>query len=168
MFYYPEQYSTYFYTNVLPMWQSINNGNWKSVEFIVRRVAHAEGDLDVWTGGLGILKLSGKSIYLSKDSKNSSKFIIPVPKLLYKIVYNEKTNEALVFITANNPYIAGEAVPRDYRICKEYQVCSDKFEQFNKKNEGYTYCCLYRDFITHPDVQDIFVHLKKAKPLKLF
>lgn len=37
-----EQNATYYYINVIPQWQSINNGNWKVIQFI-GSLLHAEG-----------------------------------------------------------------------------------------------------------------------------
>ena len=151
------------------MWQSINNGNWKSVESTVRRIAGNEGDLEVWTGGLGVLNLSGRDIYLARDKKNNSKLLIPAPKLLFKLVHNPAKNEALVFVTANDPYLSEKIVPKDYQICEEYTPCRSMFAQFVHRYEGFTYCCLYEDFMRNTMVRDldIPVDLKNVNPLTL-
>lgn len=149
-FYYPEQYSTYYYVNVLPMWSSINNGNWKSVESTVRRTANSIGDLEVWTGGIGTLRLSNKEIFLARDSKNSSRWLMPAPLLLFKLVLNEKRNQCLTFVTNNNPYLVTSV-----KICKEYEQCRKKFPQFVKILEGYTYCCQCQDFLKNEEVRKL-------------
>lgn len=168
-FYFAEQNSTYFYVNVLPMWQTINNGNWKILENLVRRMAGSIGDLDVWTGGLDVLELSGKPIYLAED-KNTKKSVLPSPKLLFKLVYSNSTGQGLVFVTANNPFLEDEDVD-DYVICKntEYDVCRTKHPKFEDSNKGYTYCCLYKDFMKNPLVSKIGLpeDLRIVEPLTI-
>lgn len=150
------------------MWQSINNGNWRSVESTVRRIAENQGDLDIWTGGLGVLKLSGKKIFLAKDRKNEKKRLVPVPKLLFKLVYNPEKNQALVFITVNNPYLEEtKTLPAEYKVCEEYRDCKDRFKQFEQRYEGYTYCCEYKDF-ERDSLVNLPVDIKNAKPLTLY
>ena len=152
------------------MWQSINNGNWKSVESTVRRLASLGGDLDVWTGGIDTLRLEGRQIHLARDKKNNSKWLVPVPKLLFKLVQNRGKNEALAFVTANNPYLDdGKSLPNDYKICKEYAVCGEKFPNFKKAFEGYTYCCRHEDFFKSNKVRALKlpVDLGNAKPMTL-
>ncbi|KAJ8664870.1 hypothetical protein QAD02_006532 [Eretmocerus hayati] len=177
LFYPAEQLSTYFYVNVLPMWQSVNNGNWKSVESIVRRTAsRSSTDLDVWTGGLGILEYDSKPIYLSQNRKNSSQKLVPVPKLLFKLVMDLTSKRGLVFVTANDPHIVeGQPLPGDYRMCpmKELQVCEEnRFKQLKQSFEGRTYCCSVDDFLAHEAVRRIGIPLdfkdQRVEILELF
>lgn len=75
-YYGAQQDGTFFFANVVPMWQQINNGNWKKIEGWVRQTAAGKRvDLSVWTGSVGVLGLpdeKGKlvDIYLMpvKDS----------------------------------------------------------------------------------------------------
>lgn len=75
-YYGAQQDGTFFFANVVPMWQQINNGNWKKVEDWVRQTAARKRvDLSVWTGSVGVLGLPDKNgelvdIYLTpvKDS----------------------------------------------------------------------------------------------------
>ena len=47
------------YINMVPQWQRINNGNWKTVEEGVRSAARKRGvTLLVYTGTLGVFKVS--------------------------------------------------------------------------------------------------------------
>ena len=56
-----------YYSNVVPQWQRINNGNWKTVEEGVRSAARKRGvTLLVYTGTLGIFKVSQEENYTSE------------------------------------------------------------------------------------------------------
>lgn len=158
-FYHIEQMSTYFYGNVLPMWKSINGGNWGRMEDEVRRLAaRKQSNLQVWTGGLGVLQLSNVDIYLAQQKVEtvgptgrreiSYRPAIPAPKLLWKLVICHATNEAIAFLVANNPYVANWAeIQADYMICPEYTPCRASSADFSSIERGVLYCCLYRDFI---------------------
>ena len=42
------QEASYYYSNAAPQWQTINNGNWKDVEYTVRKLSRETGrDLQV-------------------------------------------------------------------------------------------------------------------------
>ncbi|KAJ8668622.1 hypothetical protein QAD02_010285 [Eretmocerus hayati] len=171
-FYLQEQKSTYFYVNVLPMWFSINRGNWRfAVEGEVRKLATKIGDLDVWTGGLGILDLEGREIFLSKHKRKSASKQVPVPKLLYKLVYSKAKNSCVAFVVANNPYLdENRALPKDYQICKQTELCNNikKSHQFEMVERGYTYCCECGDFLGNELVKKIGIPLKFSEiPKKL-
>ena len=58
------QEASYMYSNVVPQWQRINNGNWKTVEEGVRSAARKRGvTLQVYTGTLGVFKVSSRIMY---------------------------------------------------------------------------------------------------------
>ena len=102
LYYANEQQSTYFYINALPMWQTINNGNWRLIEEIIRRTASdpkRPSNLDVWVGGIDVLSLPNrtgaqKKIYLGINNRTGDS-IVPVPKLLFKLIYNNKKRKYL-------------------------------------------------------------------------
>ena len=57
------------YSNVVPQWQVVNNGNWRDVEEAVRaRAKLRRSTMQVFTGTKGVLKLRGKMLWLVKDS----------------------------------------------------------------------------------------------------
>jgi hypothetical protein len=148
------------------MWQSINNANWKSVESMIRRTAAVEGNLDVWTGGIGILRLADREIFLGRDKNDPKRLLIPAPQLLFKLVHNPLKNTALTFVTVNDPY-ATDPLPEVYKICHEHKICNDNFPQFKQFYEGYTYCCLYEDFMNSSTVKNLMlpVNFINVKPL---
>ncbi|KAL7299938.1 hypothetical protein TKK_0007258 [Trichogramma kaykai] len=153
-FYAAEQYVTYFYANAVPMWNSINNGNWKHMEDkIVRPLAATKGDIEVWVGAFGVLRLEGKDIYLGKRKRQEHP-VMPVPKILFKVAYSRQSNQGLVFLAANNPYLE-DAQVADYIVCPEYPRCRELHDKFNNKDRGFMYCCSIPDFLANPEVRTL-------------
>lgn len=147
-YYHAQQEATFYYENVVPVWPTVNEGNWHRVGMIIRRLAgETMAELDVWSGCLGVLSLTNskeyqKKIYLGRDLNGKS--IIPVPKVLFKYVYDRKQNRGLVFLTVNNPHV--DKISSDYVICKKQAVCETMFPEFNHIDQGYTYCCTLDGF----------------------
>lgn len=138
------QFATYFYANVCPQFQSINGGNWVSIETIVRRLAEQQQtNLNIYTGAYDQLELpseSGNLVPLFLSDTNQ----IEVPKYLWKIVHNPRTQSAIVFITLNNPYAnkreVSEICPS---VCGQANISDNKF---NTVKKGLSYCCEYHTF----------------------
>ncbi|KAJ8667403.1 hypothetical protein QAD02_009066 [Eretmocerus hayati] len=170
-FYQAEQDSTFLYANVVPMWQQVNNGNWKVIEGLVRRLAGEKGtSLDVWTGGIGILSLPDGNgdeveIFLITSKGAEKRQSIPAPRILFKYVYNAKDNEGLVFLSVNNPYVDKKSV-HDYIICKEYEHCKSVMPNSINTGKGYSYCCTVGDFMKNQEVKELNLPVfKNVKPL---
>ena len=138
------QDATYYYINVAPQWQSVNNGNWKALESATRNLAaNRASTFTTYTGGFDILKLPNSQgedtpIYLAADKKNNS--LIPVPKYYWKVVHDPLRNQATAFVTFNNPHLSD--VNAEDIFCKD--VC-DQLSwvtwQRRKIPSGYTFCC---------------------------
>lgn len=124
--------------NVIPQWQSINNGNWKSIESAVRTKAASLGtDVIVYTGGYQVLKLENKKVTLENGG-------IEVPKWSWKILKVPSSNKGIAFVTLNNPFITSDPTP----ICKN--ICSSYNWDFpNRKiyEKGFTICCSIEDLM---------------------
>lgn len=138
--YAPLQFATYFYVNVCPQWQSINAGNWLTVESMVRKAAGRRKEpLQIFTGTHEILNLPDLNgypteIYLDELER------LPVPKYLWKIVYNERTREGIAFVAINNPFL-DEVYDSDILctdICDDYNWSHANFGNIKK---GYVFCC---------------------------
>jgi DNA/RNA endonuclease G (NUC1) len=126
------QTATYYYVNVIPQWQSINNGNWKAIESAVRAKAAAmEEEVIVYTGGHGILKLNNKNIQL--DPKG-----LEVPMWSWKIIKVESINSGIAFVTYNNPFVTADPEPLCRDICQEHNW---HFANKNNYEKGFTICC---------------------------
>lgn len=160
-----EQDSTYFFANVVPMWQKINglSGNWYSVEELVRFQANQlKRSLDVYAGGIGTLQISQKFIYLFKGNK------IPVPKVLFKCMLDHQNEEGLCFLVANNPYINVDKV-EDYVLCQRSNACDQFSENFEKAEVGFTYCCSLNNFYraTSEELGDEFEPFRYYSEMRL-
>ena len=124
------------YSNVVPQWQRINNGNWKTVEEGVRSSARRRGvTFQVYTGTFGIFKVNNKEVYLVEDK-------IPVPEYLWKLILDTRTGESMAFVTINNPFISYGT--RSHDICTD--LCdatrwSRVLKTRANTRKGYTICC---------------------------
>lgn len=85
--------------------------------------------------------------------------MIPVPKTLFKYVYDEKNRAGLVFLTLNNPYLHKYDVGKN-NLCKEYIGCRllNETFTFGDVRKGYTYCCLVEDFFKSNEVKMLGLH----------
>ena len=152
------QEATFYYANVAPQWRQVNRGNWKQVEEAVREKA-GRGDLQVVTGTFGILNLDRKEVWLGSHGKNRRQRMIPVPKVLWKIVTDIETGSSIVLITLNNPLY--KRVTRSQIFCKD--ICKEsgwdaQLKGRKRKERGFTFCCDLRDFKQVvpwlPDIED--------------
>lgn len=139
------QEATFYYANVAPQWRQVNRGNWKQVEEAVRKKA-VGGDLKIFTGTFDILKLDRKEVWLGSDVRNRRQ-MIPVPKVLWKIVTDIETSCSVVLITLNNPLY--KRVTRRQMFCRD--ICNESGwdSQLNgrkRKERGFTFCCGLTDF----------------------
>ena len=173
----------------MPMWQRINNGNWKIMEDTIRKLAfELKLDLDVYAGGIDQLTLldyknepkqiflydpiktnvlnlrnprqqsgSGPALYQSGSSDldadelfvhpeiRNIPNVIPVPKILFKVVYSKVQKSGIVFLTVNNPYV---------QSLNGFQICTDICDRLhyvtwngpNHEGKGLSYCCEIDDF----------------------
>lgn len=162
-----EQFATYFYLNVAPQFQVINQGNFLKVEKIARNLAASlKSDLQIVTGTFGVLKLKNvktgqwKSMFL--DTENEK---IAVPEYYYKILFDPSSNSSLVLLTSNNPFLKSrnDLVEICPNICS-YAGVSQK-ETLENFKKGYTYCCSLDDF--RNKVNSIPYDLLKMKGVNL-
>ncbi|KAH8241162.1 hypothetical protein KR032_000606, partial [Drosophila birchii] len=136
------QRATYKLRNVVPQYAAVNNGNWKAVEFWVRRLIDRKNYdvVKVCTGVLGVQQLQNQqthrmaSIYLLNDK-------IPVPEWTYKIV-SHLSGDKYVVLTYNDVHATRRPNPRP--ICKIMGCDAD----LNRDGVGFTFCCKPHDFIT--------------------
>ncbi|XP_062554638.1 uncharacterized protein LOC134219788 [Armigeres subalbatus] len=98
------QWSTYFYINVVGMWQQINNGNWKNLENNVRTLAaNSSKTYKIYTGTFDTLSLCSRAENCPKFTLSDGR--IPVPKWLWKIVKFPELDAAIALVVSNNPFV---------------------------------------------------------------
>lgn len=132
------QMATYYYINVVPQWQSINNANWKSIESKVRsKAAQLREDVIVYTGGHQVLELNSKKMTLESDG-------LEIPKWSWKILQSPSTNSGIAFVTLNNPFALRNPTSLCTDICQEYGWEEDNYKTISK---GYTICCSVSDLM---------------------
>lgn len=131
---------TYFYVNIVPQWQCINNGNWAFVERAVRNMAtEYKKEYLIYTGTQSVLSLNGHEIYLAPGKQ------LPVPNYLWKVVIDDIRNKGISFVTLNNPYAANCNYVN--QLCQS--VCYDHGwfthedirDKLNDVTRGCTICC---------------------------
>ncbi|KAG5680494.1 hypothetical protein PVAND_010001 [Polypedilum vanderplanki] len=125
------QWSTYYYINVVPQWQSINNANWKHVESVVRlKAAALKRNIVVFTGGFDVLKLNNKKISLEPDG-------LDVPKWSWKVTIDSSSGKGIAFVTYNNPFASSVS-----NLCDD--ICDNNGWNWKERknfSKGYTICC---------------------------
>ncbi|XP_017062508.1 uncharacterized protein LOC108102266 [Drosophila ficusphila] len=127
--------ATFKYINVAPMFKSINDRNWETVERWVRTRISAGGSLRIKTGTNGDLTLPDRQnrqrrIILGTQTKNV------MPLWLYKVIRTSANAPHTVFVTLNN--IFARARPNAPNFCTSIP-CPITLE--NVAAAGYTYCC---------------------------
>jgi len=138
------QDATYYYANAVPQWQSINNGNWKQLEYSVREKAERDGrTLHIRTGALGVMQLrldtGPKDLWLSSKQ---NKTLISVPKYLFKTITDMELQQTIAVFSVNNPLLA--RVTRSTILCKD--ICDqtgwgDQLLQRDQVDKGVLFCC---------------------------
>lgn len=126
------QFTSYYYINTVPQWQSINNANWKHIESVVRLEADKlKTDFLIFTGGFDVLKLNMKK--MSLDAKG-----LEVPKWSWKIVKNPLNDSGIGFLTLNNPFASAAPQALCHDACNEYGW---DWKERKTIFKGYTICC---------------------------
>ncbi|XP_023247216.1 uncharacterized protein LOC111643492 [Copidosoma floridanum] len=87
--------------------------------------------------------------------------VVPVPKLLFRYAYNRESNQGVVIITVNNPFV--RKLTSDLALCKEQNLCHQMYSRMKIFPMGYTYCCSLKDFADTAKRRGLPV-FKTAKP----
>lgn len=143
-----QQLATFWVANIAPQWQSFNGGNWEKVEVGVRKLA-ADRDLNlnIYTGTYGVMKTLDSSeppelvelyLYIYANNKTS----IPVPQIYYKVIIDTKSNDGVVIVGVNNPFIDEAEIKKSYMFCDDV---ADKIKwiewEVHNIEKGYMYAC---------------------------
>ncbi|KAK7792454.1 hypothetical protein R5R35_013850 [Gryllus longicercus] len=139
----PYRYATYFYVNAVPMWSVINRGNWVALEDKIRKLARdLATDLHIATGVFRVMDLPDRNgnlqeLFLYRSSNRKQ---IPVPKFLWKVVYDEKSKKGIAFVVLNDPF--PKAIDSDDELCPN--ICKESGwndNRWRRISRGYLYCC---------------------------
>lgn len=145
----PQQDATFYFLNAIPQWHLLNNGNWKRLEDGIRHLAvRKQKDLKVYTGTSGVMVLPNESknkswtnLYLYLDGNKRS---LPIPKYVWKVVYDEDSKAGVAFVGVNDPFLMGNL--NEYRICENYRFKLNEIDlDPDYLKSGYVYHCKIED-----------------------
>lgn len=176
-----EQAATYYFHNCYPGKQTMNAQNWSVLveEYAREMNRFFKTIIRVYTGVYGQLEypnLNGKMTKFFMDFANQR---VEIPKLSWKLIINEETEEAVAFFTSNETNMNATQICEFKKLCTS--VCDEigvniesevtgeslKDEEVQKtakmNRAGFTTCCSYSDF-THI-IDFLPVKLKKDAPL---
>lgn len=163
-----EQHATYMLANAAPQWNTFNGENWERVERTSRALASRGFNLEVYTGTVDTLKLwkhPGSTnirkkpedyldIFIAPRATPLSKGQMPVPLYFFKILVEEGTNNGVVLIGVNDPYMEesrfAELMREENRLCKDVsgEIIFFGFMGIdNGQAKGYTFACSVKDFM---------------------
>ena len=77
----------FYYSNMAAQYHSLNAGDWKSLETLIREWAVTNDSVHIWAGNVGELKRIGS---------------VAVPTQCWKVVYVVKTKEWFAYLFENN------------------------------------------------------------------
>lgn len=77
----------FYFSNMSAQKPSLNRGDWKSLETLIRDEAKKVDSIKVWTGNVGKIKKIGR---------------VSVPKYCWKVVYFKKEDTWMCFVFENN------------------------------------------------------------------
>lgn len=77
----------FYFSNMSAQFHSLNAGDWKSVETLVRQISLEQDSIHVWAGNLGEIKKIGR---------------VSVPEKCWKVIYIKKTGKWMYFLFENN------------------------------------------------------------------
>lgn len=127
--------------------------NFSTLEGLIRAIAiQMNKILRVFTGVYGILTKPDRDgvpteLYLD-FLINSDKKRIEIPLIIWKLVIDEKTNEAVAFFTSNDTDMDEKDVARFNTLCDS--VCDELGYDFKKEpKSGITLCCRIDEFFKH-------------------
>ena len=77
------------------------------------------------------------------------KMAIPVPLEYWTIIYDSDANEAIGFLTSNDPHSKDIATEKCKNICNEINWIKDLLDDFKDETEGHTTCCTVKNLQKH-------------------
>lgn len=132
----------YFYENTAPQWSVFNRGIWRDVErLFLRNLNKATGKHLVVSGTLNSTYLIPSKTIAQKPFVLQWPDSIPVPLVIWRMIYNIDKNKGTVFLGLNYPFRMEE---RAERFCEEIP-CPSKFGR-KITRVHLIYCCSKESF----------------------
>lgn len=123
--------------------QVINNGNWKSIETLVRRTVESYNKtFQIVTGTYDILELPNYWDISVPITLQRGK--LPVPKYIWKIVYDAESKKGIALVVLNNPF---DTIHHQPEFCQNIcNIYGWGRSQWHNMRKGYVFCCKITDF----------------------
>lgn len=144
MYYASQQKTTMFYENTVPMWHSINEGNWKLVGNIVRKLADDSlSDFNIFVVPVTYFNIDERDIVLESSSSHP----VYIPRVIVKVAVDvADTTRGVVFHIVNDPYNTMQSgfdfkLPDGRNFCESFENCYDDYPEFSNVTRGLTFCC---------------------------
>lgn len=164
-----DQLATFKLSNVMPQFQSFNEGNWLRVEQGLRGFLNfISNELEVYTGTHGVMAYKGVELFLAIVGGKSR---IPVPKFFYKIIVAKGNQAGVVIVGVNDVHATPEEVRQKYILCADVSSETDVLfiseKQRQRIDVGYVYACRVGDFVNHPDLKSEVPRIKNAMQMQI-
>lgn len=146
LFYISQQKSTYYYENTFPIWCSINDGNWKLIGDVIRKLADESAkNLEIVVVPIKYAQ-THKIAHIKLGKTENSPDYVTIPQVLVKVVVDRMDrSRGLVFYTVNDPYISAEEMEQilvgPHTLCTKTIECNEMYPDFSIAKKGLTYCC---------------------------
>lgn len=103
---------SFYFSNMTAQYPSLNRGDWKSLESMIREGALVDDSIHVWCGSIGEVKKIGK---------------VSVPAQCWKVIHTKKTNEWLAFLFDNNTTKADGLKNNEVNVAEIEKLTGFKF-----------------------------------------
>nr|QJD55729.1 DNA/RNA non-specific endonuclease [Tribolium castaneum] len=134
----PEKRMTFYYINVSPQNRKLNQGNWKTLEGVIRTASKgAKRTLVIYTGTTDTRK------YLKKQ--------IPIQRYFWKVVIDANSGEGIAFIGVNSV----EDVPSPCLAvdCQQIMWLGSSRLRFSNISKGAIHCCAIDNLRNIPNIE---------------
>ncbi|XP_058793134.1 uncharacterized protein LOC131665324 isoform X2 [Phymastichus coffea] len=162
-YYVSQQKTTAFYENTVPIWHSINDGNWKLIGQIVRKLAdNSLSNFNIFVAPVNYFHIGDREIVLESEKNLAPAHPVYIPEIIVKVaVDSTDITRGVVFHTVNDPYttvenVSGFKLPDKRTLCESYMNCHDNHPEFSNVTRGLTFCCTLQNSNVWEIVKEIF------------
>nr|BAH72656.1 ACYPI001235 [Acyrthosiphon pisum] len=131
-----KQLGTFFYANITPQWESINQHVWALIESAIRSYAmDNDKKLEAYAGTHGQAMVDGQPLFLTGDGR------MPVAAWLWKAAVDRSTGAGIAFVCSNDPFKRAASPP-----CGDMDVCVDG-HWHAAVVVGWSFCCTLQQLV---------------------